>query len=102
MAHIDCTVTNCYYNKNHGCSASSIEVDGRSAERSRLTSCGTFIEQRPGIRSSVSEPKSDTYIKCDAVKCIYNRSERCNAEGILVNGHNAEVPEETCCNTFKS
>nr|WP_300096142.1 DUF1540 domain-containing protein [Sedimentibacter sp.] len=101
MAQISCTVTNCYFNKRQGCTAPTIEVDGEKAEKSRLTSCNTFIEQKPGIRSSVSEPKSDTDIKCDAVKCTYNKSHHCNASGILVNGRNASVPEETCCSTFK-
>lgn len=101
MAQINCTVTNCYFNNRQGCTAPSIEVDGKKAEKSRLTSCNTFIEQKPGIRSSVSEPKSDTDIKCEAVKCIYNKSEHCNASDILVNGRNASVPEETCCSTFR-
>lgn len=102
MAEIKCTVTNCYYNKRLGCTAPTITVDGRNADESRLTSCDTFIEQKPGVRSSVSEPKSDTDIECMAVKCVYNESERCEATDIIVNGKNASVPEETSCSTFKS
>lgn len=101
MAQISCTVTNCYFNKSRGCTAPTLEVDGKNAEKSRLTSCNTFVEQKPGIRSSVSEPKSDTHIKCEAVKCTYNKAEECHASNILVNGRNAAVPEETCCSTFK-
>ncbi len=102
MAEIKCTVTNCYFNKSLGCTASSVTVDGRHADESRSTSCNTFIEQKPGLRSSVNEPKSNTDIMCAAVKCVYNENERCDAKDIIVNGKNASVPEETCCSTFRS
>ena len=102
MAHISCTVTNCYYNKGQGCTASTVSVDGKMAEKSRSTSCSTFIEQKPGVKSSLSEPRSSTEIRCDAVKCVYNKSNLCNANNILVDGKNAQVVEETCCSTFKS
>lgn len=101
MANIVCTVSNCYYNKREGCTAPSIEVDGEKADESRFTCCDTFIEQKPGVRSSVHEPKSDSYIKCMAVKCVYNEHEQCDASRIVVNGKNAGHPEETCCSTFK-
>lgn len=101
MAEIKCTVTNCYFNKRLGCTASTLAVDGRKANESRSTSCDTFIEQKPGLRSSVNEPKSNTDIYCAAVKCVYNETESCKANEIIVNGKNASVPEETCCSTFK-
>jgi len=102
MAKIICTVTNCYYNNRLGCSAPAITVDGNSADESRKTCCETFIEQKPGVRSSVSEPKSNTDIKCEAVKCVFNKSGICQSADIVVNGKNAQVSEETCCSTFKS
>lgn len=100
MAEIKCTVTNCYFNKRLGCTAPALSVDGKKAYESRSTSCDTFIEQKPGVKSSVNEPLSNTEIKCMAVKCIYNESEHCEAKDIIVNGKNAGVPEETCCSTF--
>lgn len=102
MSRITCTVTNCYYNKRQGCTAPTLAVDGKNAEQSRFTFCDTFIEQKPGIRSSIYEPKADTQIKCDAVKCVYNKREMCDADFVLVNGKNAKAPEETSCSTFKS
>ncbi len=101
MAQISCTVTNCYYNKRQGCTSPGLAVEGKNANESRRTCCDTFIEQKPGARSSVSEPQSNTDIKCDAVKCVYNKLEKCEATNILVNGRDAQVPEETCCSTFK-
>lgn len=101
MANIVCTVTNCYYNKTEGCTAPALEVDGEKADESRFTCCDTFIEQKPGVRSSVHEPKSDTSIACKAVQCVYNDSAHCIAKRIVVNGKNAQYPEETCCSTFK-
>lgn len=102
MPNIVCTVTNCYYNKREGCTAPTLKVDGKQADESKFTCCDTFIEQRPGVRSSVHEPKSNTNIECKATKCTYNDSQYCMAKRIVVNGKNAEHPEETCCSTFKS
>lgn len=102
MAEIKCTVINCFYNKRIGCTAPTIKVDGKSADRSRSTCCDTFIEQKPGVLSSVRDVQSNTPIECMAIKCVYNDSERCEATDILVNGKNASAPEETCCSTFKS
>lgn len=101
MANIVCSVTNCYFNKREGCTAPALNVEGEKAEESRFTCCDTFIEQKPGVRSSVHEPKADTQIQCKAVKCTYNDSEICGASRIVVNGKNAQHPEETCCSTFK-
>lgn len=100
MAHIVCTVSNCYYNKREGCTAPSLNVDGEQADESRFTCCDTFIEQKPGVRSSLSEPKSNTQISCKATHCVYNEHEKCEAERVVVNGKNADHPEETCCSTF--
>lgn len=101
MANIVCTVSNCYFNKREGCTAPKLHVDGEKAHESRFTCCDTFIEQKPGVRSSVNEPKADTSIYCNAVKCVYNDNEYCDASRIVVNGKNAQNPEETCCSTFK-
>ena len=102
MAEIKCTVTNCYFNKRLGCTAATIAVEGKRADESRSTNCDTFIEQKPGVQSSVKEPQGDTYISCEAVKCVYNNSQKCEASDIIVNGKNAVVPAETCCSTFKT
>lgn len=101
MSDVKCTVTNCYYNKRTGCTAPTITVDGRNAVESRSTKCDTFIEQKPGMQSSVSQPNSDMDVRCTAMKCVYNDLERCEATDILINGKNAKVPEETCCSTFR-
>lgn len=101
MANIVCTVSNCYFNKKEGCTAPTLEVDGKEAKESRHTCCDTFIEQKPGVKSSVNEPRNETEISCKAVKCVYNNDEYCNAFRIVINGKNAQYPEETCCSTFK-
>ena len=102
MAEINCTVTNCYYNRRLGCTASTITVDGVNANESRSTSCDTFIEQKPGVRSSVNEALANSEVACKAVKCVYNESNRCEANDITINGKNASSNTETCCSTFKS
>lgn len=101
MAEIRCTVMNCFFNERSGCTAPSLNVDGRKAFESRSTCCDTFVEQKPGIKSNVGDPFRDLDIQCSAIKCEYNNNEMCNARTILVNGKNADVPEETCCSTFK-
>jgi len=101
MAEISCTVTNCFFNKRNGCTAPVIKVDGIKAFESRSTNCNTFIEQKPGIQSSVDKPQQDTEISCIAIHCVYNKNEKCDASDILVNGKNAQDPVETCCSTFK-
>lgn len=100
MPKISCSVTNCYYNERQGCTAPNLKVDGKKAFESRSTCCDTFVEQKPGVKSSVGDPFKDTDIKCDANKCVYNKQQYCKASNILVNGKNAQVPEETCCSTF--
>lgn len=101
MAEISCTVTNCFFNKRHGCTAPAIKVDGKKAFESRNTSCNTFVEQKPGIKSSTADPQKNAMIECEATKCVFNNNEQCEASDILINGKNAERPEETCCSTFR-
>jgi hypothetical protein len=101
MSKVNCTVTNCFYNKTNGCTASAINVDGEKASESRFTNCATFIEQKPGIVSSAGKPQQNSQISCVASNCMYNKNQRCNSDDILVNGKNAKGPVETCCSTFK-
>ncbi len=101
MAEINCTVTNCYFNRKYGCTAPTIKVDGKKAFESRSTCCNTFVVQKPGVMSSTSEPQKNSSIECDAKYCFYNKNEKCTASDIIVNGKNAETHEETCCSTFK-
>lgn len=101
MGRISCTVTNCFYNARNGCTAAEIKVDGEKAFESRSTCCDTFVEQKPGVRSSVGEPRQNSSIKCIAEHCVYNKHEECKAPDILINGKNAQNTQETCCSTFK-
>lgn len=101
MSKISCTVTNCFYNRTNGCTAPAIKVDGKKAFESRTTNCDTFIQQKPGMMSSVDQPRQSTEISCAATNCVYNKEKKCDASDILVNGKNAKGPVETCCSTFK-
>jgi hypothetical protein len=101
MAEIRCSVSNCFYNDRNGCTAPSINVDGKRAFESRTTSCDTFVEQKPGIKSNVGDPFRNMEVKCSAEKCQYNKGQTCMASTIVVNGKNAKFTTETCCSTFK-
>lgn len=40
-------------------------------------------------------------LKCDAEKCVYNKSRECHAGKINVDGHDATRVSETYCATFR-
>jgi len=49
---------------------------GKRLLKSRSTNCNTFVEQKPGIRSSVDKPQQDTEISCIAKHCVYNKKRK--------------------------
>lgn len=102
MAEIRCMAENCFYNSQHGCTSPSLNIDGKSALESRLTSCDTFVSNKQGMKSNVGDPFRDIQIECKASKCIYNSNDGCNAKNIVVYGNDADEPAETCCCTFES
>ncbi len=42
MPLLNCTVKNCFYNKDEYCATGDILVDGRTAKKSEETSCESF------------------------------------------------------------
>lgn len=42
---IDCDATNCEYNSNYKCVAKKVNINGQTANTSKMTSCGTFKEK---------------------------------------------------------
>ena len=40
-------------------------------------------------------------IGCSVAECAYNSAGVCDAQEILVCGHNATNPDATCCGTFR-
>ena len=107
MTNLECNVSSCVYNCSSLCSRDTINVGGASAERKAQTCC-TSYQKRPendtynSMRCSLAKP--DTEVTCDAYKCVYNGSGKCNADDICVDCCNCCEPNcesETQCSSFR-
>ena len=105
MTKLNCSVTNCYHNKNRLCCLSSIKVDGTTADVSDGTACASFkgkgSESYTNSCGCSDEPKDSINIECDAQKCVFNNSSKCVATSVTVDGDSACTCRETKCSTFK-
>lgn len=105
MTKLDCTVTNCYYNKDKLCCLDSIKVEGTTAEVSEGTACASFRDSKKDTFYNSctcnDRPKDILDIVCAAEKCVYNESCNCTADSIHVAGDKACDCRETKCATFK-
>lgn len=93
---LQCSATNCAYNKSYECRAGAIKVGGYEADTTKETYCDSFISQKNSeLTNSVdrgcTEPND---IKCEAHKCKYNENERCTADSVKINR------DDTSCETF--
>ncbi|MDP4145042.1 MAG: DUF1540 domain-containing protein [Bacillota bacterium] len=116
MADLMCSALSCVNNLNGFCSATVIHVYGESAGYSDETKCNTFAEKGiinafsnlanmniPGeIRQlfSGNTIEMSPIIKCDAVKCVYNKHEKCSAKNVEIIGDKLEKSKITKCDTF--
>lgn len=102
MTNLDCSVTNCTYNKNDCCCREGIHVEGTSAKITEDTCCKSFEERRSGsCCNSVDTASKPTDVSCEAENCIYNEDCRCDAEHIGIAGRNACCCSETECASFR-
>lgn len=102
MPVLDCSVKTCYYNEDNKCSLDSIKVEGRSADYSDDTACGSF-KLRAGesmTNACHKKPKSTLEVECSANKCAFNESNMCHAEHIGIAGSTADRVDETECASF--
>lgn len=113
---LTCNATNCVHNLGGLCSANKIEIAGNRAITSTSTQCSTFNEKGflnafmnmtniniPGeIKQIIRNDGIYMYptVACNAVKCIYNKDERCEADRLVISGANAMDTEGTYCETF--
>lgn len=103
MPRLECSVTNCRYNQEHGCIRDNISVGGAGARKTSETSCDSFEERRgDSFTNSFSEPSMYTNIRCEAKKCVHNDDCSCKADHIGVEGTNACRCEQTGCGTFRA
>lgn len=101
MNDLACGVKTCAYNDCNLCKKDSIKVDGNMADSSSSTCCSSFCADKDRATNACHcEPKKDTNILCDAVKCRYNEQNMCTAKHVDVTGSHAMVSAETECATF--
>ena len=97
MKDLKCGLRDCKHNKGYSCCAKKIQVDN-------FTDCLTY-EKSPEKKKVMFEAAGDfvaanysvdTAVGCTA-KCIFNRDDKCKANGITVMG---AAEEQACCMTF--
>ncbi|MBO5459580.1 MAG: DUF1540 domain-containing protein [Lachnospira sp.] len=102
MTDLGCNVTCCCHNEEQRCCLNSIEVKGDTACKCDDTCCGSFYEDKSGAKNATESPNVNLSIICQATNCIYNHSEKCNAEHVDISGIRATTSDETVCATFRS
>ncbi|MCL2051863.1 MAG: DUF1540 domain-containing protein [Lachnospiraceae bacterium] len=101
MALLDCTVTNCSFNKTECCCKGDILVGGIHADSDDETCCESFRERGfDSFQSAIEHPSKTINVNCEATNCTYNRNFICSAEHVDICGSNAHSPSGTICATF--
>lgn len=102
MTNLDCSVKSCTYNKMNSCCKGEIQVEGRDAQDTEETCCGSFQEKQGDSYSNEAEhPCKSTDVGCDAVTCIYNEDYKCDADSIGIAGADADCCTDTECASFR-
>lgn len=102
MTKLDCSVKSCMYNKMNSCCKGKIMVEGKDAQDTEETFCGSFAERTSDSFSNAAEhPCKTTEVGCDAVKCIYNENNMCDADSIGIAGSDAHTSTQTECASFR-
>lgn len=102
MTILDCTVINCAYNRDRSCKKENIQVEGEEAHVTSETCCGSFEPKGCGCASNVdAEPAKETNVCCKAEECVFNHSQKCDAEHISIAGGHADRAKETECASFE-
>lgn len=102
MTFLDCTVTGCVYNADRCCCKGDILVEGKNAERTEETCCGSFKERgSDSSQNAVGRMSREIEVACEACGCIYNKDRECTAEHIGIVGNHACTCGETECSSFR-
>ncbi|HEY3346465.1 MAG TPA: DUF1540 domain-containing protein [Nitrospirota bacterium] len=84
---LECSVTECSYNKDEECHALAIQVGGGSHP-----ACDTFLNSK--MKGGNSESVAGIGA-CKVSDCEYNKALECSAEGITVGRHEEHADCET-------
>ncbi|MDD6795714.1 MAG: DUF1540 domain-containing protein [Clostridiaceae bacterium] len=103
MNRICCDVSNCSHNKENICYANRVNIGGKSAEKDMQTCCGSYLNKLlySDLTNNINSAGSCDSLVCYVETCQHNCNNLCNLEQIDVSGLNANVYEETLCNSFK-
>ena len=103
MPVLDCSVKTCCYNENNKCCLEGIKVEGKQADTSDATACGSFKLRMDGAMTNAcctKKPTDTSTVDCAAVKCTFNQAQKCTAKHIGIAGSKADRSEATECASF--
>ncbi len=103
MPSLDCSVKNCYYNKENLCVRNDILVEGKNATTTDATACDSFKLKNDEFTNSCgcdAAPNASLKVACRAENCMYNKNYMCDATHIDIGGITASKSEQTECDTF--
>ncbi len=115
MPKLKCKVDQCAHNKSGLCSKNYIDVDGPEANNKKETSCRSYLFKDVDtyeyeFATMDKEATLQTEVYCDAVKCVYEKGQRCYADRIEIANVNedsehsykhSQKPGVTECKTFE-
>ncbi len=101
MTLLDCSVTNCLYNKDNLCSKGDITIGGKNAKSMGETCCESFRERTgSSTMNSIAHPTENIDVDCEAENCKYNADCKCQAGHIGISGSQACRCADTECASF--
>ena len=103
---IKCKKGNCEHNENCACCADRVEINletacnsycANNAKKDIQIKDGNFFE----IAANMTKAKSKNVpLECRKTDCLYNRAEKCHANGITVITGDDNKKEEADCATY--
>lgn len=113
---LNCSADKCVHNMNGLCGANNISITGTEAQSIAGTACDTFQEK--GFKNAISnlgnmnitggikqmfngtQVEMSPRIRCEAIHCVYNQGQMCNANFVQVTGPGANSSVAVKCSTF--
>ena len=112
MPKLQCKVNQCVHNTDGLCAKNYIDVDGPSANTKKETCCKSYLlKDQNNLNYEFSklyeETSLQTEVYCDAIKCVYEKGQRCYADRIEIaninnnQNNNSKQSSVTHCKTFE-
>ena len=113
MPKLKCKVNQCAHYNDGLCSKNYIDVDGPMSQTKKDTSCKSYLYKGNDLYdyefSKLDQtPSLQTEVYCDAVKCVYEKGQRCYADKIEIENINTSSKNlctndqgVTHCKTFE-